>query len=173
MKSPAKHQEKMQQKRQLQLLTVMAALCAVSVAVMIYALGTPKTVMCEFVPPPFESTAVAGAPQVPDGVGWQELDAKAYKVALCGGLIPAGQTVDIWFTNPESNSVWLKLRLLDGKGNLLGETGLIRPGEYVRSVNLSDVPAAGTELAMKVMAYEPETYTSAGVVTLKTIMGSK
>lgn len=172
MKSSAKHQEQKQaHKRQQQLLTAVAVLCVVSVAVMIYALVTPKTVMGEFVPPPFEAAAEIGTPQVPDDLGWQELDAKSYKVGLCGELIPDGQAVDVWFANPAENAIWMKLRLLDSKGNLLGETGLIRPGEYVRSVNLSAVPAAGTALVMKVMAYEPETYTSAGVVSMQTVMG--
>ena len=175
MKPSAKQQQKQQLKQQRkllkQLLTAAAVLCIVSVAVMLYVLSTPKTVMGEFVPPPFEAVAESGAPQVPDGLGWQELDAKAYKVALCGNLLPAGDAVDVWFANPASNSIWMKLRLLDSKGNLLGETGLIRPGEYVRSVTVSAVPAAGTALVMKVMAYEPETYTSAGVVSMQTIMG--
>ena len=148
-----------------------AVLCAVSVAVMLYVLSIPQTVMGEFVPPPFETAAVTGTPQVPDGLGWQEVDAKAYKVGLCGKLIPDGQAVDVWFANPAENTIWMKLRLLDGKGNLLGETGLIRPGEYVRSVTMNNVPAAGTALVMKVMAYEPETYTSAGVVSMQTVMG--
>ena len=180
MKSPAKHQEKMQQnrqqkqvqKQQRQLLTAVAALCVLSVAVMIYALVTPKAVMGEFVPPPFESAAEIGTPQVPDEFGWQEVDAKAYKVGLCGELIPRGQAVDVWFANPAENAIWMKLRLLDGKGRILGETGLIRPGEYVRSVSLSTVPAECTALVMKVMAYEPETYTSAGVVNMQTVMGA-
>ena len=175
MKSSAKHQEKLQQKqarkRQRRLLAAVAVLCVVSVVVMICALVTPKTVMGQFVPPPFEAAAEIGTPQIPDGLGWQELDAKAYKVGLCGELIPDGQAVDVWFTNPESNTIWMKLRLMDSKGNLLGETGLIRPGEYVRSVTLSTVPTAGSALVMKVMAYEPETYTSAGVVSMQTIMG--
>ena len=135
MRSFAKHQEKLRQnrqqkqaqKRRLQLLAAVAALCALSVAVMIYALVTPKTVMGEFVPPPFEAAAVTGTPQVPDGLGWQEVDAKAYKVGLCGKPVPNGQAVDVWFANPAENTIWMKLRLLDGKGNLLGETGLIRP----------------------------------------------
>ena len=88
MKPSAKQQQKQQLKQQRkllkQLLTAAAVLCAVSVAVMLYVLSTPKTVMGEFVPPPFESAAISGAPQVPDGLGWQELDAKAYKVGLCG-----------------------------------------------------------------------------------------
>ena len=179
MRSPARHQEKQKQnrqrkqarRRQRRLMTAVAALCALSVAVMIYALVTPKTAMGEFVPPPFDPAAVTGTPQLSDDLGWQELDAKEYKVGMCGKVLPNGQAVDVWFANPAENTVWMKLRLLDSKGNLLGETGLIRPGEYVRSVTLSTVPAAGTELVMKVMAYEPESYTSAGVVTLRTVIG--
>ena len=120
MKSFARHQEKLQQnrqqkqaqKRRRQLLTAVAALCALSLAVMLYVLSTPKTVMGEFVPPPFEPAAETGTPQVPDGLVWQELDAKAYKVGLCGNLLATENAVDIWFANPASNSIWMKLRLL-------------------------------------------------------------
>ena len=92
-------------------------------------------------------------------------------MGLCAKLIPDGQAVDVWFANPAENAIWMKLRLLDSKGRLLGETGLIRPGEYVRSVIVNTVPPTGTALVMKVMAYEPETYTSAGVVNMQTTMG--
>ena len=57
-------------------------------------------------------------------------------------------------------------------GELLGETGLIRPGEYVQSVTFDTVPASGATISMKVMAYEPETYHSAGAVTLNTTIQS-
>ena len=51
----------------------------------------------------------------------------------------------------------------------MGETGLIKPGEYVRSVVFSKVPLAGVEISLRVMSYEPETYYSKGEVTLQTI----
>ena len=66
--------------------------------------------------------------------------------------------------------MWLKVRVLNSDGNILGESGLIRPGEYVQSVALQTIPSSGSAVALKIMAYEPETYYSAGTVTLTTPM---
>ena len=146
-----------------------AAICVLSLIVMIFALTGQKQSQAagEFTPPPFDAAAQVGTPTVPDGLGYSELDCQAYKVSLCGKLNASG---DLWLTNPESNEVWLKVRVLDAKGNILGETGLVRPGEYVRTVALTTVPKSGTPITLKIMAYEPNTYYSAGAASLNTTM---
>lgn len=152
---------------------VLAAVCLLCLAVMTIALictGTPS--QKEFTPPPFDASVVSGTPEVPEELGWQELDAQTFRVSVCGAAVLEGSQADVWLTNPEGNNVWLKLRILDEDGEVLGETGLIRPGEYVQSVTFDTVPASGVEISMKVMAYEPETYHSAGAVTLNTTIQS-
>lgn len=153
------------------LLPLAAALCLISVAVMAAALCTQKEQTGQFIPPSFDAAAQVGTPAVPDGLGWQELDAKAYKAGVCGKFVPNGNAADVWLYNPGQNTVWLKLRVLDTDGNILGETGLIRPGEYVQSVTLHTVPKAGTPIVLKLMAYQPDTYYSEGAVTLNTTVG--
>lgn len=155
------------------ILPLAAVLCVLSLAVMVFVLTRQEvqTEMGEFTPPPFDSSAVVGSPSVLDGLGWQELDAQAYKVGICGKFIPNGNTADIWLTNPVDNTVWLKVRVLDEKGNILGETGLVRPGEYVQSVALDNVPKAGKPIVLKIMAYQPDTYYSEGAVSLNTKIG--
>ena len=91
-----------------------------------------------------------------------------YKVGICGKFISKGNTADVWLTNPESNTVWLKVRVLGEKGNTLGETGIIKPGEYVQSVTLDTVPKTGKPIVLKIMAYQPDTYYSEGAVSLNT-----
>ena len=149
------------------ILPLAAVLCVLSLAVMVFALTRQEvqTEMGEFTPPPFDSSAIVGTPAVPDGLGYNELDCQVYKVSLCGKLNASG---DIWLTNPESNEVWLKVRVLDEKGNIVGETGLVRPGEYVQTVELTTIPKSGTPITLKIMAYEPETYYSAGAASLNT-----
>ena len=150
-------------------LILAVSICALSLMVMLFALTwQTEPVKGEFTPPPFDPAAVSGTPAVPNGLGWQELDAKVYKVGICGKFIPDGNTADVWLTNPVSNTVWLKVRVLDENGNTLGETGLIKPGEYVQSVTLDAVPKTGEPITLKIMAYEPETYCSAGAVSLNT-----
>lgn len=64
--------------------------------------------------------------------------------------------------------MWLKVRLLTEDGAVLGESGLLRPGQYVRSVTLTTVPEQTVPVLLKIMAYEPDTYYSAGSVVLQT-----
>ena len=150
---------------------VLAAVCLLCLAMMAAALVyTQSPAQGEFIPPPFEESAVSGIPDVPEELGWQELDAQAFQVGVCGAVVLEGSQADVWLTNPESNIVWLKLRIMDENGTVLGETGLIRPGEYVQSVTFDTVPAPGTAISMKLMAYEPETYHSGGAVTLNTVV---
>lgn len=151
---------------------ILSILCGISVAVMVLALcfGQPKP---EFTPPPFEPDAQTGTPAVPEGLGYQELDTQVFRAGLCGEICLAGNAADIWLTNPADNAVWLKLRILDGEGNILGQTGILRPGEYVRQVALSAVPEGGTPIILKVMVYEPETYHAAGALTVNTVIASQ
>lgn len=136
---------------------------------MITVLANPRKGDAQtFTPPPFEENAVSGVPAVPEGLGWGELDAKAYRASVCGVIRVENGSADVWFTNPESNAVWLKLRILDKNGNILGETGIIKPGEYVQRISFDTLPQSGDAIMLKLMAYEPETYHSAGAVTLNT-----
>ena len=149
------------------LLPASAVLCAVSVTVMIFALtlGNRKG----FTPPPFDSTAVQGTPEVSDNLGWLPVEASdIFTAFLCGKITSVGQTADIYFTSSQTNTVWIKLRILDSHGDIIGETGLIKPGEYVKSVTFTDIPSDGSEIKLKIMAYEPDTYFSAGSASLNT-----
>ena len=125
----------------------------------------------QFVPPSFDANAVAGVPDIAEGEkGYSVLDARGvYQVGVCGVVAVQGDKADVWFTSPAENTVWLKLRVQDRQtGAILGETGLIKPGEYVQSITFFEAPAAGTAIVLRVMSYEPETYYSRGEVTLNT-----
>ena len=162
----------MNKKKQAQnkMLPLAAVICVLSLIVMFVALSTSgrQTQTAEFTPPPFDDTAQTGTPTVPEELGWGELDAQAFKVSVCGVFTPENGSADIYLTSPESNTVWLKLRVMDADGNILGETGLIKPGEYVQSVTLTETPKSGTKIVLKLMAYEPDTYYSAGAASLNT-----
>ncbi len=147
-------------------LTVLAALCAAALAIMTAVLvytGQPR-----FTPPPFDPAARSGTPDVPEGLGYGELDATAFRFSAAGVLTADNGGADLWLTNPADSPVWLKARILDTDGALLGESGLLRPGEYVRTVALDRIPAQTGPVTVKVMAYEPGTYYSAGSVLLQT-----
>ena len=148
---------------------VSALLCLLALVTMILALTFgKKQIQGEFVPPAFDENAVTGLPEVSENLGWEQLDAQVFRVSVCGVVAAKDGAADIWLTNPGENDVWLKLRMLDTNGTILGETGLITPGQYVQALELKEVPGAGTPIVLKIMAYEPGTYYSAGSMTLNT-----
>ena len=152
------------------MLLLLALLLALS-ACLLGCKEEDEVVMGEFIPPPFDADAVQGTPEVPDGLGWNELDVNGvYQVSVCGVVHPVQGKADIYLTNPAKNNVWLKVRIMDAAGQITyAETGLVKPGEYVQSITFkAEPPAAGTAIVMRVMSYEPETYYSRGEAKLKT-----
>lgn len=153
---------------------ILGAVFAVAVIIMIVALSSPKEAeRGGFVPPAFDSTAVAGTPEVPEGLGYSApfQEGMAYRFAVCGNALMDGKRALVYFTNPAENNTWTKLRVYDENGNVMGETGLIKPGEYVQYVMLDKELSPGTPIKLKIMGYEPDTYLSAGSVVLNTQIG--
>lgn len=156
------------------LLIGLSALVSVMLVVMIVALCIPKDPeMGEFVPPAFESAAVMGTPDVPEDLGYSSpyQDGMAYRFSICGNVKMDGSKATVYLTNNAENEVYLKVRVLDAEGNILGETGLIKPGEYVKDVELKETLAAGTSIKLKIMSYDPETYMSMGSAVMNTTVG--
>ena len=152
---------------------ILGTVLAVLVIAMILALCLPNRKTAEFTPPPFEQNAVSGTPEVPEELGYSSpyQEGMAYRFSVCGNVTAENGEAVVYLTNAAENQVWLKVRILDENGEILGESGLVKPGEYVKSVALSTLPDAGTKISLKIMGYEPETYRSAGSVTLNTAMG--
>ena len=151
-----------------------AAVCFLAVLGMglSLALTGGKTEQAEFTPPPFETTAQSGMPNAADE-SWTQIykDGMNFSTHLCGKVVLNGNSADVYLTNDEGNKVWLKLRILDEEDNILAETGLLKPNEYVRTVTFDTVPENRATIKLKIMAYEPDTYYSAGAVTLNTTVG--
>lgn len=155
-------------------LPVAAAICVLALALMTLVLlwdGKQKA-DAVFTPPPFDQAAISGMPAVEDSLGWSEIyqDGMDFKAYVCGNVIADGDRAAVFFTNSGEFDVWLKLRMSDESGKVLGETGLVKPGEYVESVILTQDVTDGQKIKLKIMAYEPETYYSAGSVVLNTVI---
>lgn len=91
-----------------------------------------------------------------------------YKAFVCGKVIVKNSSADLYFTSDKSNTDLLKLRILDADGNIVSETGLIEPGQYVKSVKFNKDLKDGDIIQLKIMGYEKDTYISDGSVTLNT-----
>lgn len=152
-------------------LGILAAVAVIVMVVVLSVMNAPK--QGEFIPPPFEDAAMQGIPDVPEELQYFSpyRDGMAYRFSVCANVKMDGSKAVVYFTNAEENSVYLKLRVLDEEGNILGETGLLKPGEYVKGVELDKDPSAETTISLKIMSYEPDTYMSEGSVILKTEIG--
>ena len=153
------------------ILSVLAAAAVISMVVAFSVTGSPK--QGKFIPPPFEDAAVQGTPDVPEELQYSSpyREGMAYRFSVCGYVTMDSNKAVVYFTNAAENDVYLKLRVIDDSGNILGETGLLKPGEYVKDVELNVIPSAGTGIILKIMSYEPDTYMSEGSVILKTTIG--
>lgn len=147
---------------------IAAFILAVTGFVLVVMLS-PK--QAEFVPPEFEAEAENGIPEVEASLGWTEIwqEKMSFKAWVCGEFIVKDHEAALYFTSAKENEVWIKLRIMDEEGNILGESGLLKPGEYVKSVKLERLPEKDAMVTMKIMSYEPETYYSCGAVTLSTM----
>ena len=154
---------------------LLGAACVVALLVLIAVARTSAqkqtTTAVNFTPPPFESAAAFGAPEVDDTLGWSELSVRpGYVAHVCGVLrADADGTVAVWFSSDADNEVWMKLRLINSDGETVGETGVLKPGEYVEKVQLRENARSG-DVTLKILGYEPETYYSAGSVSLATTL---
>jgi hypothetical protein len=126
-----------------------------------------------YTPPPFESGAMAGIPEPPEGFGYGEIDAMgSFAFGLAGVMYQQEDgSLRLYFTNPEENEAYLMCEIVDTAGKTLYKSGLIRPGEYVISL----YPVAKQEnkavnIEVKIYAFDPEFYYSLGTVTLDNIL---
>lgn len=144
--------------------------CVLSLVFMAVALFISQSKTPEFVPPEFDETAVSGVPSENEAMHWEDLTQKGmkYSVFMCRDIFVENENAVCYFTNPAENHVWLKIRLFDKDGKIVGESGLIKPGEYIKSVLLTSSLCDGDAITVKVMGYEPEAYHSAGAVTFNT-----
>lgn len=71
----------------------------------------------------------------------------------------------------EDNTIFIKLRILDEKDNIIGETGILRPGDYLEKVKVNKKLKKNDQIKYKIMGYEKDSYMSAGSVTLNTRVG--
>lgn len=158
--------------RDKRILYLLGICLAMLIAMCIILSVTGKPTEIPFTPPPFDTAAQNGTPTVPDGLGYSVVykEGMAYRASVCGEiLIDAQGRAKVYLTNPESNTLWIKLRILDETGKTLGETGLIKPGQYLEEVTFQTLPKPNDKIVLKLMSYQPETYYSGGSVSLTTV----
>lgn len=162
-------------KLQRMILIAMAVLLAgllIAAGVIFATRQDPEPIAGEFVPPEFDPAAQAGTPGELDAArsyGTLELKPDAV-VSMCANITCENNAARVFFTSHTGNAGWMKIKLLDEDGALLGESGLLRPGEYVESVLLDTVPEKSGLVVVKILIYEPDTYLSLGSASVQVML---
>ena len=126
----------------------------------------PERIIGEFSPPAFAQNTFDGAPApaevdtLPYGTLTLSEDISLSMVSTL--IVDENGVVDIWLTAPDTNKGWVALRLMDEQGNILGESGVLKPGQYIRSMQLENVPQQAGIVLAKILTYEPEPWYSMG-----------
>ena len=159
-------------------ISILSVCCLFSVLLMIYVLYKTNSNknQTEFIPPEFETAAQTDTPVIPTYLQWSEIsqDGMSFKVGISGNIILKDDNhSDVFLLNDKENDVWLKLRVLDDNNTIIGETGLLKPGEYVQSICFSKGVFSGQKIKLKIMTYQPETYYSEGSIILNTTIKSE
>lgn len=147
---------------------ISALVCTAALIWMVCVLVMPQRDNLNFIPPAFEEYAQKGEPEVSEDCSWSKVDATVFNASLCGQIESGTKEPEVWLQNPADSEVWLKLRVEDEEGNVLGETGILKSNEYVKKINLSRALQDGEAVRLRLMSYEPEIYYSAGSVVLNT-----
>lgn len=125
-------------------------------------------------PPFFDQNLIVGTPQdipLEKGYGFFE-EPDVCAAYLCQNPDFDGKNADLYLTNPmENEGLFIRVEVFtidiiydeNGKqkgtalGEMLGKSGFIRPGEYVKTVTLDKKLKEQTMVVLKVAVYEEET----------------
>ena len=126
----------------------------------------------KFTPPPFDKAAVSGMPEIEDeSLAYSALALKeGFIMNACANPVVENGEAIVYFTSDANNTVWVRLMLFTVDGEQLGSTGLLRAGEYVRSIALTHEITEDTPIIMKFLSYEPKTYYSQGSVDINVVL---
>ncbi len=109
-----------------------------------------------------------GMPNLSEEDGFKEFEVSSdYIVYMTGETKLNDDKLIVYFTSKKTNNVYVKLRILkDNK--IVGETGLLKPDEYIKEVKINRSLKKDDKITIKVIGYEPDTYYSAGSISLNT-----
>lgn len=130
-------------------------------------------VIADFVPPLHEDNAIAGEPKdIPDNAAYGNINiSDVFSVSMCAFPSLHGNEIDLYYTNKSAADISTRFIVFDIDGNIIGESGLINSGEYLKSVTLKNIPEDGTA-KIKLLSFYPDTWESAGSAEATVTFGS-
>lgn len=112
--------------------------------------------------------------KIPEGLDYEDSIiniSKNYSIYIDGLPTLKNEEIIINFISLENNNVWIKIRILNENEEIIGESGLVKPGEYLKNIKLkNNIPKNG-EITYMIIGYEIDSYLSAGTIKLNTRVG--
>ena len=143
---------------------ILAILLFVGATVGVYMATRPNIVDH----PEFEAGAVEGAPTVGEAYAYSTLTVSdTCLIKVCGVPKVTGKQLHLNITNPKGNYVWFRAEVLNGDGEIIGKTGVIKTNEHVPVMELSEVLNETSKITVRIIGYTPHTWHSAGNVNLQ------
>ena len=138
------------------ILKVLSLIAILSVVMMIYVVSHQNT-NTQFIPPVNDAFAISGLPNGEYTIS----KLSEYEFGINPHPYIQSDNIYINLYNGQDNDILMKVRVLkDDK--VVGESGIINPGESIEVVKLDQEVNEQSELIYKIMCYEKETYYSAG-----------
>lgn len=151
-------------------LTIVLGVIFILLIISIVLIGTNIKNKQEFVKPPFDKNVIKGVPEV-DNFSTQVLEVKeGYKIYINPKPVLDNNSLIVNFTSLENNNILLKVRILSDE-KIIGESGVIKPGEYVKKVKISKRLNKEDEISYVIMGYDKDSYMSEGTIKLSTKVG--
>lgn len=132
------------------------------------------SLVVRYIPPAHEKSAQNGIPVVKESYLYKTVTSDfGYSFSMAANLYQREDgSVSVFLTNPIENEVSLLCEIRDMEtGQLYYKSGLLSPGEFVENLK----PGSGFtnelhNVKVTVLAFEPETYLSAGTTELKLVL---
>ena len=129
------------------------------------------SLVVRYIPPAHEKNAQNGIPVVKESYLYESVASDfGYSFSLAANLYQREDgSVSVFLTNPIENDVSILCEIRDAEtGQLYYKSGLLSPGEFVEKLKPGSKFANELHnVKVKILAYEPEKYLSAGTTELR------
>ncbi len=123
--------------------------------------------------PEHEAGVQAGIPSEENVQHYEELPVReGYVVGIDTTPVYSDGRLYLNIANVKGNTVWFLVRVYM-EDELIAESGIFYPDEYVEGVLCSREISADERILIKVLAYEPDTYHSEGVAQIAAAVTAK
>ena len=155
------------------IIAVLSSICLILAMILVINVVNRDT---KFKPPKFEETVEKGIPNVDEKLGFQPISAPTgFSVGLCSTMYQQqDESLLIYLTNPEINDVNIKCEIVNEENEILYESGVIKPGEYVKKLEAEkEMPKEATNIKVLIYGYEIDTWYSMGTIELDNVLQPK